>query len=206
MELSRWQSEAKLLMLPFEIQVGKMKLPAQFNLLMITMLLLSSCRTVRKTHSDHPVWCQAGEPWAYSGKVCSKRSTVRADWGTSLVCTFSELGSVNKQTIKWSATVRRSVLLLIALQSFSAWKAAKSHLPAFLYPFPTHVFSLSPPGHLSYPQRKPVWSCRVLLFQLSGFQTSSEHSKLFSLCLAKQGNWRSLYFHRNPRITPPFSF
>lgn len=102
--------------------------------------------------------------------------------------------------IEWSATARRLVLLLAALQSCSAWKAAESHLPAFLYHIPTRVFSPFPPGYLSYPQRKPVWSCRVLLFWLSGSQTSSEHS---SVSLSLLLNRRSPYTSTEIPGSPP---
>lgn len=139
------------------------------NLWIINMHSLVSW-AVRKTHSDCPRGQQAWKLWADPEKVCDSRAKGRgqesqlnrgAMWPTPVL----NLPWTDDQEVH--DTSETVIILLIAWQLSPAWKTKKSHLPALLYPFLAHVFSPpSLPSYLSYPQRKPVWSHKVLLFRL----------------------------------------
>ena len=81
----------------------------------------------------------------------------------------------HRQIITSQTQGNGSLVLLTILSSLKHYKGLSS---CFLLSVPCLCFSLSLAGLLSYLQRKPVWSSRVLLFWLSSSQTSGVHSSL----------------------------
>lgn len=139
-----------------------------------------------------------GLPWECLWLAGARRgSKVIADQAGDMWPTpVSKLASadLNRGIISsWTQGNVRESLVPFTVEQFGYNKELSS-----CFPFPSSClcFSLSPAGSLSYPQRKPVWSSRVLLFRLSELQ-DFRHT-LFSFSL-------SLSFTKR-RELPPFFF
>lgn len=112
-----------------------------------------------------------------SGK--QKGQGLQQNRGRNVVNTCSKLAIADSdKATRYTKQIRCSLGPFIIWQFSLAWNTTKSSLLTLLYPFPAHVFSVSLPGPLSYPQWKPVWSNGVLLFWLFSSQIPGTHSSL----------------------------